>query len=71
MVNGQFSRFNGLEAQISTSAGPVHLPAAVALTLARGKPTAAAEGQVEVPVAAVMAGIFLIDDYFSDEFHPN
>lgn len=57
MVNGQFSRFNGLEAQISTSGGPVHLPAAVALKLARGKATAASECQVEVPVAAVMAGM--------------
>lgn len=57
MVNGQFSSFDGLEAQISTSSGELRIPAAVALKLARASAVGAPECQAEVPVAAVMAGM--------------
>ena len=60
MVNGQFSSFDGLEAQISTSSGELRIPAAVALKLARASAVGAPECQAEVPVAAVMAGMEVV-----------
>ena len=59
LLQGQLQSFQGLEAQISTDNGPVLIPAAVALKLAKSGANriASPECQVQVPVAGVMAGM--------------
>lgn len=58
LLQGQLHSFQGLEAEISTDNGPVLIPAAVALKLAKsGASIASPECQVQVPVAGVMAGM--------------